>query len=481
MADDDKNEFIAEENRVEAHSSVFKKELGLTDLVFTQILFIMGLPWVGVAAKQGPSHTVLWLLAALLFYIPSAFVVIYLNRSMPLEGGLYQWAKIGFNDLVGFIVAWNLWLFAVLNTSEIGLQLTQYIIYIAGPTSQGLVEDRIFIGGVNFVVIGLLVVITIIGLGVGKWVHKAGGALMVITFATIVALPLVNWLTGSLKTYEPVTFAMPVWNLMTFNLLAKMGFGAFGGFEYVALHAGEARDPVRSIGRSVGIAAPIIALMFILGTSAVLNLIPQDQIDLIAPVPQVLNVGFAPFGGIAAIGTLTIFALMSIRLAQSSVMFGGTTRLPMVAGWDNLLPAWFTRLHQKYRTPVNSILFVGAATFFMSAVGLIGVGKQEAFQILWNASGLFYALTYVVMFALPVFGFRSENMAVPTWLRIAALCGLMMTLLYVALSVVPIINVENRLGFAAKIGGLIVVTNVVGLVIYLVSSRKAGPRTSTVE
>src|SRR6478735_11376307 len=122
---EEKSEFLREEERVEAHSTVFKKELGLTDLVLTQILFIVGLPWVGVAAKQGPSHVVLWVAAAILFYVPSAFVVIHLNRAMPLEGGVYQWAKLGFNDLIGFMVAWNLWLFAILNTSEIGIQLTQ--------------------------------------------------------------------------------------------------------------------------------------------------------------------------------------------------------------------------------------------------------------------------------------------------------------------------------------------------------------------
>jgi amino acid transporter len=473
MADQETpEEFVAKEDRVKEQSASFKKELGLTDLVFTQILFIVGLPWVGVAAKQGPSHVVLWLLATLLFYIPSAFVVIYLNKAMPLEGGVYQWAKLGFNEFIGFIVAWNLWLFAILNTSEIGLQLTQYIIYIAGPSSEGLAENRLFIGGVNLIVIGVLVIITIIGLGIGKWVHKVGGLLMVLTFATIILLPILNWFNGSLTEYRPVTFAMPVWNIMTLNLLGKMGFGAFGGFEYVAIHAGEARDPVRSIGRSVIIAAPIIAVMFILGTSAVLNIIPQEQIDLIAPVPQLLSVGFGPLGGAAAIGMLAIFALLSIRLAQASVQFGGNTRLPMVAGWDNLLPKWFTRLHARYRTPVNSILFVGAATFFMSVVGLIGVGKQEAFQILWNASGLFYALTYIVMFAIPIFGLRGANVKTPGLLKLAAAFGLLMTLLYVSLSVVPIINVENPLAFAVKIGGLIVVTNILGGLIYFVASRR---------
>src|SRR4029078_1503599 len=97
-----------------AHVADLPRELGLPDLVLTQILFIVGLPWVGVAAKQGPSHILLWLGGILLFYIPSAFVVLYLHRAMPLEGGLYQWAKLGLNDIIGFMPAWNLWLFAIL-------------------------------------------------------------------------------------------------------------------------------------------------------------------------------------------------------------------------------------------------------------------------------------------------------------------------------------------------------------------------------
>src|SRR5215468_313460 len=127
---------IEAEAEIEAHSSVFKKELGLTDLALTQILFIVGLPWVGTAGKLGPSHIIYWLLAIALFYLPTAAVVIYLNRLMPLEGGLYQWAKLGFNELAGYMVAWNLWLFAILNTSEIGLQLSTSLSYALGPKYQ---------------------------------------------------------------------------------------------------------------------------------------------------------------------------------------------------------------------------------------------------------------------------------------------------------------------------------------------------------
>ena len=469
-------EFQREEERVEARSHVFKKELGLADLALTQVLFIVGLPWIGVAAKQGPSHVVLWLLAMIFFYVPSAAVVIYLNRLMPLEGGLYQWAKLGFSELLGFMVAWNLWLFAILNTSEIGLQITQYLAYIVGPGGESLTSSKWFIGVVNLAVIGALVLLTTIGLGAGKWVHKAGGALMLATFAAILILPWLNRAHGSLAEFHPLRTEMPVLSLMTLNLLGKMGFGALGGFEYVAIHTGECRDPVRAITRSVLLAAPVIAGMFILGTSSVLALIPRDQIDLIAPIPQVLSVGFRPLGVVAAVAPLAILALLSIRVAQSSVMFAGNTRLPMVAGWDRLLPDWFTRLHARYKTPVNSILFVGAATLVLGIAGLIGVGKQEAFQLLWNASGVFYALTYLAMFAIPLAGLRNIRPRPSAWLRLCALSGFLMTLLYVALSIVPIIEVESRAMFAVKISGLIIVTNAIGVVIYLVFGRATSPQ-----
>ena len=103
---------------------------------------------------------------------------------------------------------------------------------------------------------------------------------------------------------------------------------------------------MRSITRATAIAAPIIVFMFIFGTSSVLGMIPNDEIDLIAPIPQLLSVGFGPLGAAAAIVPITLSAMMAIRFAQASVNFAGSTRLPMVAGWDSLLPAWFTRLER---------------------------------------------------------------------------------------------------------------------------------------
>jgi glutamate:GABA antiporter len=454
------------EAAVRAQSAALHKDLSIGDLVFAQILFIVGLQWVGVAAKQGPSHVVFWLIAVVLFYVPSAVVAVWLARAMPLEGGLYQWAKLGFNEFFGFLVAWNLWLFSILNMTNVGLQFTQYLGYIFGPGVAGLMANNLVIALATAMLIAGLVAITTVGLQVGRWVHIVGGVLMLAVFAMIIAVPWLNVANGTLAEFRPLATAAPVVSLFSLNLLGKMGFGAFAGFEYVAIHAGECRDPVRSITRSTVIAAPIVVLMFILGTSSVVGMVPFDDIDLIAPIPQLLSIGFGPLGAVAAIVPLTLSAMIAIRFAQASVNFAGSTRLPMVAGWDNLLPAWFTRLDETYRTPRNSILFVGAVTFALSSLGLVGVGKQEAFQLLWNSAGIFYGLTYLAMFAVPLFGMRAVPVRTPWWVKRCAVSGFLMTGLYVTLSVLPIIPVGSRTVFALKIIGLIVVTNLIGVALY---------------
>ncbi len=473
MANDDAStELRIAEQSVEAHSAVFKKELGLTDLVLTQILFIIGLSWVGAAAKLGQSHIVFWLLAITLFYIPSAVVVIYLTRLMPLEGGLYQWAKLGFNEMVGFLVAWNLWLFVIVLTSEIGLQVATYLSYALGPRAAWLAGSKWFIVTSSCVVIGALVVVSTLGLGVGKWVHNTGAVMMLIIFAALILLPILNVWRGTIPTYRPFAVAMPAFTLFSLNILGKLGFGALGGFEYVAILAGECRDPVRTINRSVIIAAPIIAVMFILGTSSVLAFLRPNEIDLIGPIPQVLSIGSRPFGIAATVVPVAILMVMCMRLAQASVNFTANSRLPMVAGWDHLLPKWFTRLHPERKTPVNSILFVGAMMLGMGLAGIVGVGEQEAYQLLQSAAVIFYASTYLVMFAIPVIGLRGVEPRPSLWLRVAACSGFLMTLLNLALSIFPIVEVKSQASFSLKVVVVTIVANIIGVALFLFAERR---------
>src|SRR6185369_16144746 len=169
-----------DEERVEARSAVFRKELGLGDLVLTQVMFVVGTSWVGAAAKLGHEQIVFWVAAVLLYYVPQAAVVMYLSRRMPLEGGLYQWSKLGFNDFVGFMVGWNLWVFTIVVMAPIGLVVTRGISYAFGPTGAWMGESKVFVAAACGVLVAAIMLATIRGLGLGKWVHNACGAMLIV-------------------------------------------------------------------------------------------------------------------------------------------------------------------------------------------------------------------------------------------------------------------------------------------------------------
>jgi amino acid transporter len=461
------------ERGVQEHSVALKKPLGLRDLVLTQILFVVGSSWVGAAAKLGQAHLFFWLLAILFFYIPQAAVVIYLNRIMPLEGGIYQWAKLGFNEFAGFIVAWNLWLLSITVIAMGGMFTTTNISYAIGTSAAWMPNSKWFVSLISALLVGGLGWVGVRGLSLGKWIHNIGAFAMLAVYSALIFLPLLGLARGELKTYHPLQLALPTMSIFyCFNIFSKLAVGALSGFEYVAILAGETRAPARNIGRSVLIASPVIALMFILGTSSVLAFIGNNPIDLIGPVPQTLRLGLRSFPIAGAVASIGILLMATRTISSTSVHVTGSSRLPMVAGWDHLLPNWFSRLHPRYRTPINSIIFIGTITLVIAISSQIGAGIQEAFQLVDNAANVFYGIVYFMLFAIPIFGTSAIRSGAPIWLRIAAICGAAVSLSAIFFTVYPIINVPSPLSFAAKIIIVTVIANAIGVAIFALGQKR---------
>ncbi|HKR09712.1 MAG TPA: APC family permease, partial [Gemmatimonadaceae bacterium] len=327
---------------VEARSAGLRKELGLTDLVLMQIMYVVGTSWVGVAAKLGTSHTVFWLLAIAFYYLPQAAVVIFLSQLMPLEGGLYQWTSIALGRFAGFMIAWNLWAYAILVGAGFGVTIATNAAYLLSGSRATLSNVWWYTPVVSTLALVVVTIIAVLGLRVGRWVQDFGGAAHVLTFAALLIVPFVALAHGRSVAYHPLDVSAPAFTPYSLNILGKMALGALSGFEYIAIMAGETRSASRNITRSVLVAAPIIALMFILGTDSVIALVPRDRIDLVSPIPQVLSLGFEGTGAVQLIAPVLILFVVLRQMGVLTMLFNGNTRLPLVAGWDNLLPSWFS-------------------------------------------------------------------------------------------------------------------------------------------
>src|SRR6202521_2072019 len=85
---------------------IVERTLKTRDIVLFNVAAIVGIRWVALGAADGPSSLFLWVLAALVFFVPQGFAVIALASAIPEEGGLYVWTSKAFGQRQGFLAGW---------------------------------------------------------------------------------------------------------------------------------------------------------------------------------------------------------------------------------------------------------------------------------------------------------------------------------------------------------------------------------------
>ena len=474
-------------NSIRGHpltSHSLKKTLRLRDLVQMQILLVVGVTWIGIAAKQGGIHLVFWLAAIATLFLPSAAVVTYCVQLWPEEGGVYQWARHAFGPFAGFLAAWNFGMWSLVTVSNIGILTATSLSYSLGTKYRWLAEDNRVINIFNLTLFAVILVICVVGFSIGKWVAHFGTAMMILVNLILVGLLFLHPHASAAHPHHspqrPFSLALtlPMLTLLSLNLFSKMALNGLTGLEQIAVFAGETKDAARAILRSAWIAAPIIGLIFILGTGAILTYIPADKVDLTGPVPQVLAAAFAtPAGSTGTnyglmLGRAAILGLALAVIAQYALIVAETSRLPMVAGWDGILPQWFTRLSPRFGTPVRSVAVIVGLSVLACTLATYGVNAQEALQLINNVCIVTYNIYFGMMFAIPLFVGARFGKPPSLTLRIASFSGLSVTILATGLSVFPIIDVPHPFAFGAKILGASLGVNLVGAAIYWQSRRR---------
>jgi amino acid transporter len=338
---------------------------------------------------------------------------------------------------------------------------------MVGPQAAWIPENRLVVLCFLGLMLTLLALAAMRGLSLGKWIHNISGIAMMSAFALLIVAPGWAWLRHAPIHYAPFDLQLPAATPTSFAMIGQTLFAA-SGLEYIAIMAGESKAPSRDIGRSVLIASPIIFLMFTLGTASVLAFheMSGTAINFIAPIPQTLRLAFGDSRLADSLARLVILLLQIRILGAASFIFTGVTRLPMVAGWDHLIPAWFSRLHPRYRTPSNSILMAALLVAALLVLASAGVRAAEAFAVLNNASNILYGLAYMAMFIIPLAGARALRDRIPAW--VAGLCavGFCATLFSCITDAYPFLDVADPLQFGIKILVTTLLTNLLGYAFY---------------
>ncbi len=449
------------------------RELTLRDLVMIQVILIVSLTWPAYAAKQGASQLTLWILAILLFYMPLAAVVMKLSREIPIEGGAYQWVKEGITPFAGFMAGWSVTIAVVALYAALGSTIANGFAYVAGPQGAWMAASNPLALGLTAAVCLLAYLINVRGLHLAKWFSGSGSILLMSTFAAMLYLLVRALGANNSKAWSAFSVALPSASVVTLNVFTKMAMGALSAFDQCSIFSEECRKPENDVARSVGIAAPLIALLYISGTAAIIAYIDPAKIDMAAAVPQLLQAGFGSegVGGMmtAASVAISILAL----LAAIVISVGMLARLPMVAGWDGFLPAWWSHLDPKHKTPAKAIAAVTVALFLLGFVSLWGAGNDEAAQLAAAVSIGGFSMVYLLLFGSVLFGFRGREVKWGTGLKLGALAGFAVSAFALGFTLVPLGDVPSPLWFGVKVAGVLGGLFGVGAAMWWSGARRA--------
>jgi len=448
--------------------------MGFWDVLLFNIATVLGPRWVAAAAHNGTSSISLWVLAAVLFFVPMAMVINELSSRFPEEGGLYVWSKEAFGDFHGFVAGWTYWIYTIFYFPGLLLASVAMSAYVLGGKGADLAQSRTYLLLGSLVLLGVAVLLNIVGLNIGKWLQNAGGVATYLPLSILVIVGGVIWIKqGSVTTYTWSNI-MPTWNWDTVNFWSQIAF-AFTGLELVSAMSGEIREPRKTLPRALIAAAALIALMYVIGTFSVLAIVPASDIDAKSGVFQAIALG----SNALKIGFVGVLAALLVTVGNAGGVgstVAGIARVPFVVGIDRYLPKAFGKIHPKWRTPYISILVQAVLSAVVLLLSQINETTRGAYQVVIDITIILYFIPFLYMFAAaiklasrPDRKTNTHAVLIPggkagVW--IASGLASAVTLLSIVVSVFPPGDSSNRTLFVIKVVGTTIAAVAVGLILY---------------
>lgn len=257
------------------NGSHLRRAMGFRDVVLFLVAAVVGLRWIATSAAAGPSSLVVWGIAFGAFFIPLAFTVIELSARFPDEGGLYVWTKRAFGDFAGFMAGWMYWMSTLVYLPGLLYFSAGNALFI-GPEWQALSDSAPYYITFSLVGVCLAMGLNIVGLGVGKWLHNAGGIGTFAPLLILLAMGAVAWARfGPATSFAPAAL-VPSVGVNDVVFWSTIAFG-FGGLEAASFMSEEIVDPRRTIPRAILVGGAMITAIYVLGTVAVLIALPAGR------------------------------------------------------------------------------------------------------------------------------------------------------------------------------------------------------------
>ncbi len=347
-----------------------------------------------------------WLISAL-GAASLAYVFISLSKLLPASsGGPYTYSRSGLGDFAGFLVAWGYWVSVWCTNAAIAVALVSYL----GVFFPELQSNLVLSTGAGLGIIWLVVWINTLGI-------REAGIFQLITsilkITPLIAIGTFGIFFIDINNFFPLNIS-DIGNFEAITATATLTFFAYMGLECATIPAADVQDPERTIPRATYFGLGITALVYILGTTSLLGIIPASELQYsTAPFADAAAIMWGPWAEtLVAIGAIisTLGALNGWILIQGQI--------PAAISQDQLFPPIFGKKN-KNGVPAVGIV-ISSVLISILMIMNYSKGLVKAFEFILLLASMTALIAYLFTSAsYVVVSIRSQGFTSKTYKRIA--------------------------------------------------------------
>jgi putative glutamate/gamma-aminobutyrate antiporter len=372
------------------------KTLSVFTLVMINVIAIDNLRSLTAGAMYGFSLIFFYILAAVLFFIPTILVTAELATGWPNTGGVYIWVREAFGPRWGFLTIWLQWIYNVVWYPTIFAFMGGILAYLIYPP---LVDNKYFMLGVVICAFWSTTLINFCGLKVSSWVSIIGAITGTIFPMVLIAILSFIWIYLGKPSQIHFSLNNLLPDYMSWQNVAFLTNILFGlmGMEMSAVHAGDVHHPQRDYPRALLISAIIILITLLFSCMAIAIVIPVQQLNLVSGLIDAFGLFFKAYHLDWLIPVIAMFIIIG-SLSGATAWILGPARGLCIAAEDGHLPRFLTK-QNKQKMPIGILLTQGVIVTIICIVFLIMPTVNSSYWVLSNLTAQLALLFYILFFA----------------------------------------------------------------------------------
>lgn len=335
------------------------------------------------------------MLAAIFFFLPTAFVSAELATGWPQSGGFYSWVRIAYGPIIGFLAIWLQWVANIIWYPTLILPIVNNGLTVFAPS---VAHDKWLIFITMIVVFWILTLINMRGIRDSSLISTIGVLLGSILPAILLMVFAVVWLLKGLPVdlhFKASALIPEFTHLSDMSILISV-IVTLVGMEMSAVHVNNVKNPRTAYPRAALISAVVILSTFMLTSLAMAVLIPPNKIDLINGVIQCLQNFSLAIGLPWLVPLLMVLIIIGILTMASTWILGPSRGLQVAAG-NGEFPDFFS-YKNKHESPSRILCLQAIIYTVISTLVIFIPSIASSYWILIAVTGQLYMLMYIILF-----------------------------------------------------------------------------------